>query len=193
VTLATTPVGHNPYTVVLPADGKTAYVSNWGGHSVSVRDALTGATKAEITVGTHPSAMALDTASGRLYVANTDSDNVSVIDTATNAVLQGEPHLRPGLRLAREGQRRRVPEPVRGGVGAEPARAGAQVRHARQLLRSLGGLRRRLELVDPGVRQHVQPENWPADYAAGDRNRGYDFQGGNTANNAAENTADSWS
>ncbi len=88
VTLATTPVGQNPYTVVLSTDGKTAYVSNWGGHSVSVRDALTGAAKAEITVGTHPSAMALDAASGRLYVANSDSDNVSVIDTATNAVLQ---------------------------------------------------------------------------------------------------------
>jgi YVTN family beta-propeller protein len=54
VTLATTPVGNNPYTVVVSADGKTAYVSNLGGHSVSVRDALIGATKAEITVGTHP-------------------------------------------------------------------------------------------------------------------------------------------
>jgi YVTN family beta-propeller protein len=35
-------------------------------------------------------------------------------------------------------------------------------------------------------------KNWPADYADGNRNRGYDFEGGNTANNAAENTADSF-
>jgi YVTN family beta-propeller protein len=105
--LSSTPVGTNPYTVVLSKDGKTAYVSNWGGEqtftppsasapvgtvtqssagSVSVLDALTGAPKGTIQVGTHPSALAVDPASGALYVANTDSDNISVIDTATNAV-----------------------------------------------------------------------------------------------------------
>jgi YVTN family beta-propeller protein len=35
-------------------------------------------------------------------------------------------------------------------------------------------------------------KNWPADYADGNRNRGYDFEGGNTAVNVAKNTADSF-
>jgi YVTN family beta-propeller protein len=35
-------------------------------------------------------------------------------------------------------------------------------------------------------------KNWPADYADGNRNRGYDFEGGNTAVNAAKNSADSF-
>ena len=87
-TVATTPVGRNPYTVALSGDGKTAYVSDWGGNTVSVVDAATGAAKGSIAVGTHPSAMTLDAGAGRLYVANSDSDNVSVIDTATNGVLQ---------------------------------------------------------------------------------------------------------
>jgi YVTN family beta-propeller protein len=101
--LSTTPVGSNPYTVVLSKDGKTAYVSNWGGEqtftppatvteqsrgSVSVIDTATGAFERNIQVGTHPSALAIDPATGDLYVANTDSDTVSVVDTATNAVVR---------------------------------------------------------------------------------------------------------
>jgi Phosphoesterase family len=35
-------------------------------------------------------------------------------------------------------------------------------------------------------------KNWPADYANGDRNRGYDFEGGNPSVNVAKNTADSF-
>lgn len=35
-------------------------------------------------------------------------------------------------------------------------------------------------------------KNWPADYADGDRNRGYDFEGGNQSVNVAKNTADSF-
>src|SRR5262249_18722437 len=35
-------------------------------------------------------------------------------------------------------------------------------------------------------------KNWPADYSDGNRNRGYDFEGGNTAVNVAKNTADSF-
>jgi YVTN family beta-propeller protein len=105
--IATTPVGSNPYTVALSKDGKTAYVSNWGGEqtftppspgsplgnvtetsrgSISVVDALTGAPKGKIAVGTHPSALAVNPATGDLFVANTDSDSVSVIDTASNSV-----------------------------------------------------------------------------------------------------------
>ena len=86
----TIPVGPNPYTVVLSHDGKTAYVSNQGGLTVSVVD-LTQPFLAEsdrIQVGTHPNAMALNPISNELYVANADSDTISVIDTSKNVVVR---------------------------------------------------------------------------------------------------------
>ena len=85
---ATVPVGHNPYTVILSKDGKSAYVSNWGEETLRVLD-VSGAipqVKQTIQVGTHPNAMSLNSSNAELYVANADSDNVSVIDTQTNQV-----------------------------------------------------------------------------------------------------------
>src|SRR5262249_15305590 len=70
--------------------GKTAYVSNQGGQTVSVID-LTQPVLAEsdrIPVGTHPSAMALNPVSAELYVANADSDTISVVDTRSNVVVR---------------------------------------------------------------------------------------------------------
>ncbi|MBV8488363.1 MAG: beta-propeller fold lactonase family protein, partial [Planctomycetaceae bacterium] len=83
-------VGPNPYTVVLSHDGKTAYVSNQGGLTVSVVD-LTQPGLAEsdrIQVGTHPNAMALNPVNDELYVANADSDTISIIDTRSNVVVR---------------------------------------------------------------------------------------------------------
>src|SRR5262249_19694956 len=79
-----------PYAVVLSQDGKTAYVSNQGGQTVSVLD-LTRPVLAEsdrIPVGTHPNAMALNPVNAELYVANADSDTVSVIDTRKDVVIR---------------------------------------------------------------------------------------------------------
>jgi YVTN family beta-propeller protein len=75
-------VGHRPYDVVLAADGRTAWVTNWGGDSVSVVDVAGGRVRATVAVGTHPSAMTLNPRGHELYVADSDSDTVSVIDTA---------------------------------------------------------------------------------------------------------------
>ena len=82
------PAQCQPYGVALSADGKTAYVSNWGERSVTVVDVASRTMKGKITVGTHPSAMTPnpDASRNELYVANGDSDSVSVIDTRTNAV-----------------------------------------------------------------------------------------------------------
>ena len=87
---ATVPVGHNPYTVVLSKDGKSAYVSNWGEQTVSLIDLSlkTPEVSQTIKVGTHPNAMALNPTKDELYVANADSDNVSVIDTASDRVVR---------------------------------------------------------------------------------------------------------
>jgi YVTN family beta-propeller protein len=55
-------VGHAPYGVAVSADGKSAYVTNQGGTTVSVLD-LAGAApvvRATVTVGVHPNRALLD-------------------------------------------------------------------------------------------------------------------------------------
>ncbi|MHB8274761.1 MAG: YncE family protein, partial [Dermatophilaceae bacterium] len=80
------PAGANPYAVALATDGHTAYVSNWGGASLTVIDTATGAPKGTIAVGQHPSALKVNAARGELYVADTDSDQVSVVHLASGSV-----------------------------------------------------------------------------------------------------------
>jgi YVTN family beta-propeller protein len=106
-------VGVAPFAVVASADGKTLYVSNWGGRratpkdktadsagtatvvddrgvastgNVGVVDLTAGKQVAEIATGLHPSDLEL-TGDGRtLYVANANSDSVSVIDTSSRTI-----------------------------------------------------------------------------------------------------------
>ena len=105
------PVGVAPYGVLLSADGRAAYVSNWGGRRPRQGDetayssgtqvvvdpktgiASTGTVSAirledgrttELEVGQHPCAMALDGVN--LLVANNGSDTLSVIDTTAPRV-----------------------------------------------------------------------------------------------------------
>jgi YVTN family beta-propeller protein len=107
-------VGNAPHSIVISADGTTAYVSNEGGRvatesdfqinsagteivadpivgaaitgTVSVVDLASMTVTATISTGLHPTGMALYGAN--LLVANTYSDTISVIDTATNQVVQ---------------------------------------------------------------------------------------------------------
>ncbi|MEU6577736.1 beta-propeller fold lactonase family protein [Streptomyces sp. NPDC046805] len=86
--MATTAVGHAPYAVALAADGKTAFVTNQGGDTVSVLD-ISGSAPVQQTavkVGTHPNAVITDADHNTLYVANGDSDQVSVVDVGTRKV-----------------------------------------------------------------------------------------------------------
>ncbi|MBI1753908.1 MAG: phosphoesterase [Acidobacteria bacterium] len=107
------PVGVAPYGVVLATDGRSAYVSNWGGRrpgtgernmassgtpvavderglpasgTVSQVDLATGKVVAETEVGLHPSQILLDGEGKRLFVANANSDSVSILDAAALAV-----------------------------------------------------------------------------------------------------------
>lgn len=109
------PVGVAPFDVALKQDGKTAYVSNWGGRrpkagektakssgtdtlvdergvaasgTVSVVDLEKGEEITEIVTGLHPSDLELSNDQRTLYVANANSDSVSVIDTATTQVIE---------------------------------------------------------------------------------------------------------
>jgi YVTN family beta-propeller protein len=79
-----------PYGVALSADGKTAYVSDWGAHTVSMVSTTAKTFLGKIAVGTHPIAVATNPVASlhQIYVANGDSDSISVIDTATNKVVR---------------------------------------------------------------------------------------------------------
>jgi YVTN family beta-propeller protein len=105
-------VGNAPHSILISADGKTAYISNEGGRAATegdfqinsagteiVADEETGAAvtgtvsvvdlasmkvTATIETGLHPTGMAFF--GNELLVANTYSDTISVIDTTTNTV-----------------------------------------------------------------------------------------------------------
>ena len=107
-------VGNVPHSVVISADGSTAYVSNEGGRiatekdfqgysngtpvvvdnptgatttgTISVVNLATNSVTKSITVGLHPTGMAFW--GTNLLVANAYSDSISVINTATNTVTQ---------------------------------------------------------------------------------------------------------
>jgi len=107
-------VGNAPHSIVISADGTTAYVSNEGGRAATQADfqinsagteivadpasgaAITGTVSvvdlpsmsvtATISTGLHPTGMAFY--GSKLLVANTYSDTISVIDTTSNQVVQ---------------------------------------------------------------------------------------------------------
>jgi YVTN family beta-propeller protein len=84
-------LGPYPLDVVVSKNGCKIYVSNWGGHTVSV--IKTGRFIKKVTdlerikVGGHPSDMVIGPAGERLYVANANTDDVSVIDTGNDKVI----------------------------------------------------------------------------------------------------------
>lgn len=67
-------------------NGPLAYVTNFGGNTVSVVDTDTNTITGSVTVGSKPVGVAVNPAQPRAYVANLASNSVSVIDTATNTV-----------------------------------------------------------------------------------------------------------
>jgi YVTN family beta-propeller protein len=103
-------VGVAPYGLVLSADEKTAFVSNWGGRrpnagervamssgtpvlvdargvassgTVARVDLSAGRMRREVETGLHPAGLALSADGKSLYVANANSDTVTALDAAT--------------------------------------------------------------------------------------------------------------
>ncbi len=103
-------VGVAPFDVALSADGRTAFVSNWGGAhpepgerranssgtdvavdrrgiavqgSISFVDVEEGRETSQTPTGLHPSDVVLSADGSTLFVANANSDTVSVLDVAT--------------------------------------------------------------------------------------------------------------
>jgi DNA-binding beta-propeller fold protein YncE len=73
-----------PYTALLSRDGRTLFVSLWGGARILLLDPATLATRGEIPVGEHPSAMALSPDGMRLFVACANTNAVWVVDLVAN-------------------------------------------------------------------------------------------------------------
>lgn len=109
------PLGVCPYEVVISRDGRTAFVSNFGGGraregdktenaagtdvavddrsvalrgSVSVINLRTSAVVAEIPTGIHPEAMTLSRDGSQLLVTDDSGDRVSAIDLTTRRIVR---------------------------------------------------------------------------------------------------------
>ncbi len=75
--------GSHPAGVAFSRDGKTLFVANWAGHTLSVVDVATRRERASIDVGRHPEALLLSSDGRRLYVSEADDDAVGIVDVAT--------------------------------------------------------------------------------------------------------------
>jgi len=71
-----------PYTCITSPDGKTLFVSLWGGAKVLFYDSETLAPAGDVAVGEHPNAMAISSDGARLFVACANTNAVWAIDLA---------------------------------------------------------------------------------------------------------------
>jgi len=72
-----------PYTCLVSRDGRTLYVSSWGGARVLLFDAETLEPRGAVPTGEHPSAMAESPDGARLFVACANTNAVWAIDVAS--------------------------------------------------------------------------------------------------------------
>jgi YVTN family beta-propeller protein len=80
------PLGHEGYACVLHPDGKTLYVSLWGGDQVALIDTENNTLVKTIRVGSNPNEMILTRNGHYLYVAHANDNAVSVVETSTGTV-----------------------------------------------------------------------------------------------------------
>ena len=81
----TVDVGAEPYTCLVSPDGKTVFVSVWGGAKLLMFDAATLEKRGEVAVGEHPNALALSKDAARLFVACANTNSVWVVDVAAKS------------------------------------------------------------------------------------------------------------
>ncbi len=83
-------VGDHPGVIRLSGDGRTAYVTNWGGKSVSVVDVSAIANSGvlyKLETGQHPNDIAIST-DGRMFVSCGSADEVDVFDLASRKKIE---------------------------------------------------------------------------------------------------------
>ena len=86
--VATIPVGHTPWHVIITPDGAWAYVSNATSGSVSIINTSTHAVVKTLTAGVGPFFSVVDPSATELYVSNSKDTTVSVIDLASQSVVR---------------------------------------------------------------------------------------------------------
>ena len=82
------PVGHKPFGCAFDSEMGNLYVTNWGGETVSVLNATSGAAVATIEVEAKPNDIVIARGGRWIFVANGDHNSVSVIDARTNQVME---------------------------------------------------------------------------------------------------------
>ncbi len=83
--LTTIPVGSNPISVVVKADGKAAYVANADDRSISVIDTATNTVKRQITLSFTPTTLAITPSGSTVYIGNA-SGKMAKLSTSTNRI-----------------------------------------------------------------------------------------------------------
>lgn len=79
-------LGSNPLQIELSHDGRLAYVTNYGSHTISVVNTLTHLVVATISGFSAPYRLKLHPDGVRLFVGNLGAKTVSVVNTATNTI-----------------------------------------------------------------------------------------------------------
>ena len=85
-TLRKLALGHEAYGCLLAPDGKTLYITLWGGDKLALYDTQTGKLTGEVATESHPNEVIQTRNGQRLFVANANSNSVSVIDARTRTV-----------------------------------------------------------------------------------------------------------
>lgn len=82
------PLGAEAYNCLLSNDGKTLYISLWGGAALGIYDTESGQLRQRIPTALHPNDMVLTKDGKYLYVACADDNAVSVIDLQQQKVIE---------------------------------------------------------------------------------------------------------
>ena len=87
-TLSRLDLGHEAYACLLAPDGRTLYISLWGGDKLLAYDVATGKIRAELATQSHPNEL-IQSRDGRyLFVANANDNSVSVVEARGWRVLE---------------------------------------------------------------------------------------------------------
>ncbi|MFC1731972.1 bifunctional YncE family protein/alkaline phosphatase family protein [candidate division KSB1 bacterium] len=79
-------VGDAPYSVAVRPDNRRAFVSNWGGRSISIIDLETNTKSGKIATDGRPNDLLLSNDGATLYAACAGSDEVMVIDAVSGEI-----------------------------------------------------------------------------------------------------------
>jgi DNA-binding beta-propeller fold protein YncE len=88
--VSTVPVGLHPNSIAFTADGQTAYVTNFGGGSVTPVNPATGVPGTPIAVGGNPSGIVVGP-NGDLFVANYSGKELLQVDPSSRSVVKSIP------------------------------------------------------------------------------------------------------